>query len=80
MKFTYYALRVAKQREKSSWFIEQEKEVKLVYFPSEFQLASIVTKALPKGRFEFLRIKLGLMAKSLKEECSRMRLFTLCNT
>lgn len=48
---------------------EQEKEVKLIHCPTEFQLADILTKALPKSRFEFLRLKLGMMAKSLKEEC-----------
>ncbi|KAL4352088.1 hypothetical protein GQ457_06G029360 [Hibiscus cannabinus] len=48
---------------------QQHKEVKLVHCPSEYQLADILTKALPKGRFEFLRLKLGMVAKSLKEEC-----------
>ncbi|KAE8660902.1 hypothetical protein F3Y22_tig00116944pilonHSYRG00073 [Hibiscus syriacus] len=47
---------------------QQHKEVKLVYCPLEYQLANILTKTLPKGRFEFLRLKLGMMAKSL-EEC-----------
>uniref|UniRef100_A0A803NAJ0 Uncharacterized protein n=1 Tax=Chenopodium quinoa TaxID=63459 RepID=A0A803NAJ0_CHEQI len=45
----YYALRE----------VEQEKEVKLIHCPTEFQLADILTKALPKSRFEFLRLKLG---------------------
>ncbi|XP_021762536.1 probable serine/threonine-protein kinase PBL7 [Chenopodium quinoa] len=58
MRIKYYALREA----------EQEKEVKLIHCPTEFQLADILTKALPKSRFEFLRLKLGMMAKSLKEE------------
>ncbi|KAK8628127.1 hypothetical protein V6N13_063839 [Hibiscus sabdariffa] len=59
MKIKFYALQEA----------QQHKEVKLVHCPSEYQLADILTKALPKGRFEFLRLKLGMMAKSLKEEC-----------
>ncbi|KAL4387685.1 hypothetical protein GQ457_09G013510 [Hibiscus cannabinus] len=59
MKIKFYALQEA----------QQHKEVKLVHCPSEYQLADILTKALPKGRFEFLRFKLGMMAKSLKEEC-----------
>ncbi|KAK9672905.1 hypothetical protein RND81_12G133600 [Saponaria officinalis] len=59
MKIRYYALRDA----------QQEKEVSLVHCPSEFQLADILTKALPTSRFEFLRLKLGVMPKSLKEEC-----------
>ncbi|KAE8731610.1 hypothetical protein F3Y22_tig00002793pilonHSYRG00097 [Hibiscus syriacus] len=58
MKIKYYALHEA----------QQHKEVKLVHCPSEYQLADILTKALPKGRFEFLRLKLGMMEKSLKEE------------
>ncbi|KAK9682502.1 hypothetical protein RND81_10G078400 [Saponaria officinalis] len=53
MKIKFYALREA----------EQEKNVELVYCPSEFQLADILTKALPKGRFEFLRHKLGVTTK-----------------
>uniref|UniRef100_A0A803LSF4 Retroviral polymerase SH3-like domain-containing protein n=1 Tax=Chenopodium quinoa TaxID=63459 RepID=A0A803LSF4_CHEQI len=59
MKIKFYALREA----------EQEKEVKLIHCPTEFQLTDILTKALPKSRFEFLRLKLGMMAKSLKEQC-----------
>jgi hypothetical protein len=53
MKVRFYALRDA----------EQEKEVRLVHCPSEFQLADILTKALPTTRFEFLRTKLGVTPK-----------------
>ena len=57
MKVKFHAIRDA----------EQEKEVQLVHCPTEFQLADIFTKALPKARFEFLRMKLGISSKSLKE-------------
>ncbi|XP_074282806.1 phenylcoumaran benzylic ether reductase POP1-like [Silene latifolia] len=53
MKVRFYALRDA----------EQEKEVELIHCPSEFQLADILTKALPTARFEFLRSKLGVTPK-----------------
>ena len=43
--------------------------VKLHYCPTEIQLADIMTKALPKARLEFLRMKLGLSKANLKEEC-----------
>ncbi|KAL4290332.1 hypothetical protein GQ457_14G020860 [Hibiscus cannabinus] len=49
MKIKFYALQEA----------QQHKEVKLVHCLSEYQLADILTKALPKGRFEFLRLKLA---------------------
>ncbi|XP_074299785.1 secreted RxLR effector protein 161-like [Silene latifolia] len=59
MKIKFYAVRDA----------QQEKEVKLIYCPTEDQLADIFTKALPKPRFENLRLQLGVMGRSLKEEC-----------
>ena len=43
--------------------------VKLHYCPTEIQLVDIMTKALPKARLEFLRMKLGLSKANLKEEC-----------
>jgi len=43
--------------------------VKLHYCPTKIQLADIMTKALPKARLEFLRMKLGLSKANLKEEC-----------
>ncbi|KAL4362450.1 hypothetical protein GQ457_04G012430 [Hibiscus cannabinus] len=53
VKIKFYALQEA----------QQHKEVKLVHCPSEYQLVDILTKALPKGRFEFLRLKLGRRLK-----------------
>jgi hypothetical protein len=43
--------------------------IKLHYCPTDVQLTDIITKALPKLRLEFLRIKLGLFKANLKEEC-----------
>ena len=42
-------------------------KIKLVHCSSENQIADIMTKALPKAKFEFLRIKLGVSKKNLKE-------------
>ena len=44
-------------------------EVNLVHCSSENQLADILTKALPKAKFELMRAKLGVSKKNLKEEC-----------
>ena len=46
---------------------EKEGEVQLVHCKSEDQLADIMTKALPAGKFEILRSKLGVFWKNLKE-------------
>ena len=43
--------------------------IKLHYCPTNVQLADKMTKALPRSRLEFLRMKLGLSKASLKEEC-----------
>jgi hypothetical protein len=43
--------------------------IKLHYCPTNIQLADIMTKALPRSRLEFLRMKLGLSEANLKEEC-----------
>jgi hypothetical protein len=43
--------------------------IKLHYCPTNIQLADIMTKALPRSRLEFLRMKLGLSKANLKEEC-----------
>ena len=59
MKVKFHAIRDA----------EQDKEVKMVYCQLEYQLADIFTKALLKIKFEFLKAKLGMIRKSLKEEC-----------
>ena len=42
-------------------------KIKLVHCSSENHIADIMTKALPKAKFEFLRIKLGVSKKNLKE-------------
>ncbi|WVZ15253.1 hypothetical protein V8G54_012819 [Vigna mungo] len=49
--------------------VQKEGQVKLVYCKSEDQVADILTKALPKSRFEFLRQKLGVCSSKVKEEC-----------
>ena len=48
---------------------ERNGEVKLVHCSSDDQLADILTKALPKNRFETLRERLNVFSKSAKEEC-----------
>ena len=48
---------------------EAEKEVRLVHCNSEYQIADILTKVLPKAKFETLRTRLGVFNKSAKEEC-----------
>ncbi|GLT64505.1 hypothetical protein SLA2020_369930 [Shorea laevis] len=47
----------------------KEKEIKLLHCDSEVQAADILTKPLPKSRFETLRSMLRLTKKPLKEEC-----------
>jgi len=47
---------------------ERMKEVKLMHCSSENQLADILTKPLPKTRFEMMRSKLGVSKENLKEE------------
>ena len=44
-------------------------EIKLIHCSSEYQVADILTKALPRARFERLRGLLGVSIKNLKEEC-----------
>ena len=48
---------------------EKDGEVQLVHCSSDQQIADIMAKALPKGKFEVLRAKLGVSKKNLKEEC-----------
>ena len=48
---------------------EKNSLVKLHYCSTDVQLADIMTKALPKSRLEFLRLKLGMSKANLKEEC-----------
>ncbi|RVX19361.1 Copia protein [Vitis vinifera] len=48
---------------------EKNSLVKLHYCSTDVQLVDIMTKALPKSRLEFLRLKLGMSKANLKEEC-----------
>jgi hypothetical protein len=43
--------------------------IKIHYYLTDIQLADIMTKALPRSRLEFLRMKLGLSKANLNEEC-----------
>ncbi|XP_025980644.1 uncharacterized mitochondrial protein AtMg00810-like [Glycine max] len=49
--------------------IQREGEVKLLYCKTENQSADILTKALPKAKFEYLRQKFGVCNSKVKEEC-----------
>jgi len=49
--------------------VEKNNEVKLMYYRSEKQLADILTKSLPRARFEILREMIGVSKKTLMEEC-----------
>jgi hypothetical protein len=49
--------------------VQKDGEVQLVYCRTEHQNADILTKALPTGRFEFLRKRLGICSFNVKEEC-----------
>ena len=48
---------------------EKQGHVNVVYCSSENQVADILTKELPRNRFEFLRGELGVCCGSTKEEC-----------
>jgi hypothetical protein len=48
--------------------VQQEGKVKLLYCKTEEQHADILTKALPKLKFEYLRQKLGVCSFKAKEE------------
>ena len=48
---------------------EKNSLVKLHYCSTDVQHADIMTKAFPKSRLEFLRLKLGMSKANLKEEC-----------
>ncbi|WVZ10601.1 hypothetical protein V8G54_015131 [Vigna mungo] len=48
--------------------VQREGQVKLVYCITENQVADILTKALPKSRFEFLRQKLGVCSSKVKDD------------
>ena len=46
----------------------QEKEIELVYCKSEEQMADILTKALPKEKFNYFREMLGVKSVASLEE------------
>ena len=48
---------------------EKNSLVKLHYCSTDVQLVDIMTKALPKSRLVFLRLKLVMSKANLKEEC-----------
>ena len=49
--------------------VQKEGEIQLVYCKTESQNADILTKPLPKARYEFLRQRLGVCSSKDKEEC-----------
>lgn len=49
--------------------VQQANEVILVHCSSEDQLADLLTKALPKDKFESLRTRIGVCSQSAKLEC-----------
>ena len=49
--------------------VQKEGEIQLVYCKAESQNADILTKPLPKARYEFLRQSLGVCSSRDKEEC-----------
>lgn len=49
--------------------LQKEEEIQLIYCKTENQNADILTKALPKARYEFLRQRLGVCGSTAKEEC-----------
>ncbi|CAJ2627755.1 unnamed protein product [Trifolium pratense] len=51
------------------FLVQKDGDVQLVYCRTEHQNADILTKALPTGRFEFLRKRLGICSFNVKEEC-----------
>ncbi|KAB1200325.1 Copia protein [Morella rubra] len=48
--------------------VEASGEIKLNFCRSEDQIADIFTKALPRDKFQFLRMMLGVSKKHIKEE------------
>nr|KYP39834.1 Copia protein [Cajanus cajan] len=48
---------------------ETTKQIQLEYCSTEYQVADIFTKALPRAKFEQLRTMLGVTEICIKEEC-----------
>ena len=48
--------------------VEKARDIELVHYYSKDQLVSTFTKPLPKGRFESLKLQLGVSRKIFKEE------------
>ena len=48
--------------------IQHDGEVTLVHFKKKVQNVDILTKDLPRARFEFLRKRLGVCSSQVKEE------------
>lgn len=48
--------------------VEAKGDINLKFCSSEEQVADIFTKALPRNKFQFLRMKLGVSEKYIKEE------------
>jgi len=44
-------------------------EIQMKFCTTNEELAKIFTKALPKGKFEYLRDMLGITSLSIKGEC-----------
>ena len=48
--------------------VQKQGDVQLLYCKTENQLADFLTKSLPQARFEYLRQKLGVCCRWVKEE------------
>jgi len=49
--------------------VQREGEIQLIYCKTENQNADILTKPLPKAKYEFLRQRFGVCSFRAKEEC-----------
>ena len=49
--------------------VQKEGEIQLIYCKTENQNADILTKPLPKARYEFLRERIGVCSSIAKEDC-----------
>ena len=48
--------------------VEKQREVSLVYCSTEYNIAHMFTKSLPRARFEFLISLFGVSSKNIKEQ------------